>query len=160
MQDVPILNNRLRVACIGMRVCDDGWLAALVTPWFINLMLLPADGEAADAWRRSEIGSKSLHQFPAGRFEFIVGELADIGRYRMCSLFSPVLEFEDQAAAELTAAAALEALFDAEHGGDIEGGARDAVPAEEAVSVAPAPVAAPSRRGLLFGMAAARGSQS
>lgn len=165
MQDVPILNGRLRVACIGMRACDEGWLAALVTPWFINLMLLPASAEAAEAWRGIDLGAKSLHRFPAGRFEFIMGELAEIGRYRMCSLFSPVLEFEDQAAAELTAAAALDALFDAEHGEDAEARASDAVPAEEAAAVVPAPapaavVKAPSRRGLLFGAASGRGGRS
>lgn len=161
MQDVPILNGRLRVACIGMRGCDDGWLAALVTPWFINLMLLPASAEAAEAWRGIDIGGKSLHQFPAGRFEFIMGELADIGRYRMCSLFSPVLEFEDQAAAELTAAAALDALFDAEHGDNADARASGAIAAEQAAVVAPAATAGtPSRRGLLFGPASVRGGRS
>lgn len=163
MHDVPILNRALRVACIGMQACDDGKLAALVTPWFINLMLLPA-GEEAEAWGRLALGSKSLHQFPAGRFEFILGELPQVGRYRMCSLFSPVLEFEDQAAAELTAAAALAALFDPAQ--DQDGGVepRDSA-AETSRSAVAKPGAAavpivPTRRGLLFGLSAAQGGRS
>ena len=47
MQDVPILNPALQVEAIGMRAWQGHWLGALVTPWFINLVLLPGQG----AWR-------------------------------------------------------------------------------------------------------------
>lgn len=114
MDGVPILNERLRVEAVGAHIWNKDWLAVLVTPWFINLMLMPTSDDAQAQWRPLSLGSTVPHSFPAGRFDFIVGEEAELGRYQMCSLFSPVLEFEDQEAAVLTARAALEALFNAE----------------------------------------------
>jgi len=113
MHDVPILNTRLGVKAVGTRETEAGWLSALVTPWFINLMLLPRTSEQDQSYRALRRGSTVAHVFPAGRFEFIVGEEADLGRYQMCSLFSPVLEFESQGAALITAESALTVLFDA-----------------------------------------------
>jgi [NiFe] hydrogenase assembly HybE family chaperone len=113
MDGVPILNPRLKVEVIETRAWNGRWLSVLVTPWFINLMLLAQTEEETQAWQNLELGAKVLHSFPAGRFDFIVGEETGLGRYQMCSLFSPVLEFEDQEAARETARAALEAIFDA-----------------------------------------------
>jgi [NiFe] hydrogenase assembly HybE family chaperone len=113
MLDVPILNSRLGVKAVGTREVEAGWLSALVTPWFINLMLLPRTFEQDETYRALRLGSAVAHVFPAGRFEFIAGEEAGLGRYQMCSLFSPVLEFESQGAALITAESALAVLFDA-----------------------------------------------
>lgn len=113
MHDVPILNPRLAVAALPPRTFAGGWLTIVVTPWFINLMLLPgSDGQHA-AWAATRIGEKTVYQFPAGAFSFIHGDEDGIGRYQMCSLFSPVLEFADQPAALATAEAAFDAMFDA-----------------------------------------------
>lgn len=142
MNGVPILNPRLEVEVIGVREWNAHWLALLVTPWFINLMLLPQTDEQAAAWRGLAIGSSVAHRFPAGRFDFLIGEEECIGRYQMCSLFSPVLEFQDQVAARIAGRAALEALFDAsldEESLKVEDA--DASSAEAGVS----------RRGLLMG---------
>jgi len=66
----------------------------------------------------------------------------------MCSLFSPVLQFENQEAALATAEAALGALFDENP---------DAAREPEAASVPPKKDARQvSRRNLLFGTKAAR----
>lgn len=111
MRDMPLLNRKLRVEAVGFR--DWGAQAAigvLVTPWFMNLMLASTEREA---WEDLPVGSKVQHAFPSGRYEFIVGEEARIGRYQMCSLFSPMFEFEDQAAAVATADAVMSALLDA-----------------------------------------------
>jgi [NiFe] hydrogenase assembly HybE family chaperone len=113
MRDVPILNPALSVACVGMRPFEDGWLSVLVTPWFINLIVLPENEAGARTWSCAAAGTKLTRQFPAGAFEFICASEDGIGPYRMCSLFSPVLEFENQEAALATAEASLSALFDA-----------------------------------------------
>ncbi len=113
MEGIPILNPKLTVEVVGTRSWHDHTLTALITPWSINLMLLPAGEEDCAAWKSLQLGSNVVHRFPAGRFDFLVGEEDGIGRYQMCSLFSPVLEFEDQEAARVAAAAALQALFDA-----------------------------------------------
>ena len=82
----------------------------MVTPWFMNLALLPRDRAR---WQPLTIGDKRKYAFPAGVYEFIGATDAAIGDYQMCSLFSPVQEFEDQATARLVADLAREALFDA-----------------------------------------------
>jgi len=110
MQGLPVLNPALEVEAVGFRGHDDGCLGVLITPWFMNLMLLPGEG---DDWRGIPAGSVQVHRFPSGTYEFIVGEETEIGHYQLCSLFSPVFEFADQAAAVATAEAALDALLDA-----------------------------------------------
>jgi [NiFe] hydrogenase assembly HybE family chaperone len=152
MDGVPILNPRLEVEVLGVRALNDHWLALLITPWFINLMLLPATPEQEEAWRGLALGSNVPHRLPAGRFDFIVGEESALGRYQMCSLFSPVLEFQDQAAARIAGRAALEALFDA----DLDAGAakdKDAAAGSSATNepAVAAPPSEVSRRGLLMG---------
>jgi len=112
MADVPILNPALRVEAVGFRPWAQHWLGVLVTPWFMNLWLMPRQ---AEAWSPLAVGKTRHHVFPAGVFEFIGGLEASIGDYQACSLFSPMFEFSDHAAARDTAAAALLALFDVTH---------------------------------------------
>ncbi|HYQ71668.1 MAG TPA: [NiFe]-hydrogenase assembly chaperone HybE, partial [Gammaproteobacteria bacterium] len=109
MADVPMLNPVLRVQAVGFRAWEGYCLGILVTPWFMNLMLLTPEG---DAWADLPAGATISHRFPSGTYEFILGEEERIGRYLMCSLFSPVFEFQDQAAAVATAEAALHNLMD------------------------------------------------
>jgi [NiFe] hydrogenase assembly HybE family chaperone len=113
MADMPILNDRLSVQTIGFQSWQGHWLGVLVTPWFMNLMLLPGPD---DDWGELRPGSKHDHIFPSGHYEFIVGEEDGVGSYQSCSLFSPVFEFESQAAAVATAEAALRAVMDADNG--------------------------------------------
>lgn len=111
MIDVPMLNPRLAVQAVGFRDWQGDWLGILITPWFMNLMLLPGDGAKPD--ERLQTGSKRTRSFPSGSYEFIAGEEEGVGPYEACSLFSPVFEFEDQTAAVATAEAVLQALMDA-----------------------------------------------
>lgn len=119
MQDVPIMNNDLRVEAVDFRRYEDCWLGVMITPWFMNLMLLPAED---DDW--SELQELTEHQrvFPSGKYTFIAGYEADVGTYQSCSLFSPMFEFADQVAAVDTAHAVMEALMDPENRdeGDID----------------------------------------
>lgn len=108
MRDLPVYNPALDVEAVGFRPWNGAWLGVMITPWFINLMLVPVD---AGAWRDLVAGSKVHWSFPSGRVEFIVSVGDTCGPYQCCSLFSPVLEFEDQEAARQTARVALEALM-------------------------------------------------
>ncbi|WP_298608269.1 [NiFe]-hydrogenase assembly chaperone HybE [uncultured Thiothrix sp.] len=100
MQDLPILNPNLQVKALGFKRWQTYRLGILLTPWFMNVLLLP---EIQD-W---QVGSKHMIALPSGEYEFIVGYEPEFGFYLSCSLFSPVLEFENQAAAEATAEIAL-----------------------------------------------------
>lgn len=115
MQDVPILNAAMPVKAVGFREWGAYWLGVLITPWFMNLVLAPhTDTDAEGAWSDLRVTDTVKHSFPAGEYAFLVGEEDGVGRYQMCSLFSPMFEFEDAEAAVLTAEAVMVALFEAE----------------------------------------------
>ena len=122
MADVPILNAALRVQAVGAQPWQGHWLAVLITPWFMNLILLPGTG---DDWQGHRPGSKRTCTFPSGVYEFIAGHEDGLGPYQACSLFSPVLEFEDQTAALAAAEAALEAVMEAPEAPQPEPGAME-----------------------------------
>ena len=103
MADVPMLNSALRVEAVSFLSWNENWLGILVTPWFMNLMLLPCGGQA---WHGLATGQTVLHAFPAGEYAFIVGQEAALGQHQSCSLFSPMFDFPDQESARATALAA------------------------------------------------------
>jgi [NiFe] hydrogenase assembly HybE family chaperone len=103
MHDLPIYNDALAVEAIGFATHDDAISGILITPWFMNLMLLPADGSLATR----ALGAAFSHNFPIGAFDFTVGELDGFGRIASCSLFSPMFEFADMATARANAEAAM-----------------------------------------------------
>jgi [NiFe] hydrogenase assembly HybE family chaperone len=140
MAGVPILNPALSVEAVGFRPWDEHWLGVLITPWFMNLWLMP---RVVARWQPIAAGANRHHVFPAGVFEFIGGYESTIGDYQACSLFSPMFDFDEHAAAHDTAVAALEALFDVAHREAGETGVAGA---------AAAPAAQPlSKRDFLFG---------
>ena len=128
MRDVPVQNMALRVQAVGFAPqTDDTLLGVLLTPWFMNLVRLPL-GEAT----LLAVGEKAKRQVGTEHFEFIGAHEAGLGAFEACSLFSPMFEFADQAAAVATASEVLALL-------------RAPMPQEHK----PPPV--PSRRGFLFG---------
>lgn len=114
MDGVPILNRALRVEVVGLQRFGDAWLCVLLTPWFMNVMLMNCDEHDPDRHAASAVGEKCMVAFPAGPFEMIHGSEPGLGAYRMCSLFSPVLEFADHDSAVLTARTALAMLLETE----------------------------------------------
>lgn len=121
MSDMPLINPALQVKAIGFQRWQDGYLGILITPWFMNLMLLPSEpGQWAD---RTELSTRKL-PFPSGQYEFITGIDEQMGTYMMCSLFSPMFEFADQQAAIETAEAAMIGLMQAEAADDTDVEAR------------------------------------
>jgi [NiFe] hydrogenase assembly HybE family chaperone len=143
MHDMPIVNPALAVEAVGFRRWNAHWLGILITPWFMNLLLVPRTAEHYEPI----VAGKSRHYgFPAGVFEFIGARDPTLGDYQACSLFSPMFEFADPASARATAVAALAALFDAAHRRPAEG--TEAQPA--AVGAGPTRREL-SKRELLFG---------
>lgn len=141
MQDVPILNARLHVQSVGFEPdrSEPGLaLGVLVTPWFINLVRLPLD--AASEGTLAGVGETRARSAGTVRADFIGAHEPAVGRFEACSLFSPVLEFADQAAARATAEEVLRML-------------RKPTPVDAPASRAAAPSAtpAPDRRAFLFG---------
>ncbi|MEW5998584.1 MAG: [NiFe]-hydrogenase assembly chaperone HybE [Pseudomonadota bacterium] len=107
MAGVPVCNPRLGVAMRGWRALGEEQMGVLITPWFMNLMIFPP----SDSGNARRVGTASARQLPAGTFDSTWGYEQMIGGYWSVSLFSPMNEFADMAAAVDTADAALEMLF-------------------------------------------------
>lgn len=124
MAGVPILNPALQVEAVGFELVapkaaaagattpspsavpaveQPGALGILITPWFMNLLWFPlARSDQADG-----VGRSRLRRVGTQRFDFIGGFEPGFGCYEACSLFSPMFEFANPAAARATAQAVL-----------------------------------------------------
>jgi [NiFe] hydrogenase assembly HybE family chaperone len=108
MEGLSFVNPAVDVEAVAFARWESHWLGVMVTPWFINLTLLPRDPAT---WYPLAPGAKRRYAFPAGIYEFVGANDAAIGDYQVCSLLSPLLEFDDHASARLVASLAREALF-------------------------------------------------
>lgn len=115
MADIPVCNDAVRVEAVGFCDHDGDVLGVVITPWFMNLTLVP--GSVAETGKHA--GEKESRRFPAGRFDFVHGVLDGFGRVLTCSLYSPMFEFADHDAARLAAEAALAALMDPDNAEDV-----------------------------------------
>jgi [NiFe] hydrogenase assembly HybE family chaperone len=107
MADVPILNPALAVEAVGFARHGDHWLGILITPWFMNLVLVPG---AIESWQSVAPGLRLFRKFPSGDFAFLGSVEPEVGEFQSCSLFSPMAQFTGQAGAREVALAALDAL--------------------------------------------------
>lgn len=113
MAGLPLNNPALRVEACGFRTWQGLWLGVLITPWAINLMLLPGGNPA---FRRLGPDERQRWAFPAGDYEFLGGGEPELGVWQTCSLFSPAFEFLHHDDARMAAQAAIEALLTAGNG--------------------------------------------
>lgn len=145
MKGVPFVNETLGVKAIGFRAHEGRALGVLVTPWFMNLVLLPG---VQDDWSGLRTGERELIDFPSGTYEFLAANRPETGPYKACSLFSPMFDFSSMLQAVETAQAVLPALFDPanrEEGtrsGEIRRRAEEDAAAREAASAAADAIAA------------------
>ena len=112
MHDMPFVNSALTVTAVGFRRHEGDWVGAIITPWFLNLFLLPGGGSL---WTDLASGDRVKIPFPVGELEFIADfdPGGDIPAYQYCPLFAPVSQFVAHEAAVAAAEAALDALFTA-----------------------------------------------
>jgi [NiFe] hydrogenase assembly HybE family chaperone len=104
MRDLPIVNERLAVEMIGLDSFGEHQLGVLLTPWFMNLLLIPGQaiqeevaGESGEVpWTEREQGSRVSVDLPCGPVEFLVTHDEELGTYLTAVLLSNVLEFADQ----------------------------------------------------------------
>lgn len=158
MRGVPLLNETLEVRAIGFRGHEGRVLGMMITPWFMNIVLVPGPDED---WSGLVPGAKELVPFPSGQYEFVGANRAETGPYKACSLFSPMFDFTSMLQATETARAALVSLFDpsireeGDRSGEIRRAREEQAANEAAIALAEpaaasAPVA-PTRRALIFG---------
>jgi [NiFe] hydrogenase assembly HybE family chaperone len=112
MSGLPVVNPVLGVEAVGFAPWQGHWLGVLLTPWCMNLVVMPRD---PTQWQPLAPGAKRSYAFPAGQYEFIGAHDESAGDFQMCSLFSPLLQFDDHETARLVAQLARDALFDVEN---------------------------------------------
>ena len=136
MHDMPFVNRALTVRASGFRRHDGDWVGAVITPWFLNLFVLPGGGAL---WSDLGSGERARVAFPVGELEFIADYQPHgaVPAYLYCPLFAPVNQFATQEAAEAAASAALDALFVPPPVPEAE--AADAAPVTDIPAEAPVP---------------------
>lgn len=94
MAGLPFLNNSVDVCVADCRRVGGDWLAAVVTPWSIQLVLLPGGGAL---WQDASSGVRCAISLPAGEMLFI-GEADEenaehdecVAAFLYCPLISPL----------------------------------------------------------------------
>ena len=115
MRDVPILNPQLHVQAIDFQpidfqpLADQTCLGVLLTPWFMNLIWLTQVQEAF------QLGESRDLQLVSGTYSLQLNYADGIGSFYSASLFSPVLQFTDQATAVLVGEQVLQQLLTPSH---------------------------------------------
>ncbi len=110
MTGLPILNPALQVEAVGFREVDGQCVGVLITPWFMNLILLASEG---DHFADAEPGDKRSVSFPSGACEMELCEEALLGRYLSRPLFSPMGNFTEQSQAVKTAESIMQRMMTA-----------------------------------------------
>ena len=108
MRGLPILNTALDVAAVGFRDFEEHAVGVLITPWFMNLMLLPGTAQ----WSDLPQGSAASVEFPGSAIEFNVSHDEETGTLLSAALFSSVADFPDQETAAAVASEVLRRLME------------------------------------------------
>lgn len=107
MQGLPIVHPGLEVEAVGFAPWGDHELGVLITPWFMNLVLLPAGSEYDELPQ----GETIEFRFPSGACELTVSRDEVLGTFLTAVLFRAVVDFPHQSFAREVAAEALANLL-------------------------------------------------
>jgi len=102
---LPIYNDALQVAAVDFRPFEGGLIGVVVTPWFMNLIRIPAPGDEV------AIGVRREAALPADRVDLLGARLDGAPPFEFRPIVSPMDDFPSQAQALLTAGEVVETLF-------------------------------------------------
>ena len=108
MQGLPFLNPALQVEAVGFHAWGEHQVGVLITPWFMNLVLIPGP---ADEWRDFSTARATAWEFPGGRCEFNVSRPEGQALHMSASLFTSMEGFPDQDTAREVGKEVLRRLF-------------------------------------------------
>lgn len=108
MVALPVYNPALRVEAVGFHRHNGRPCGILITPWFMNLVLLPGQ---QDAWGRLAQGTSFRVSFPAGEYRFLLSTGAGTDPHLSLPLFTTVTGFPDHTTACLVAREVLQDLY-------------------------------------------------
>ena len=100
MCGLPIYNEALTVEAVGFRDWQGVRVGVLVTPWFMNLVLIP--GTVESPGEGEPVGSGE-YRLPSGGYEFQLCRFAGAGDHWSVPLFSNMHGFPDRDTARAVA---------------------------------------------------------
>jgi len=107
--DLPIYNDKLTVEAVGFRPLDRSALfGVLITPWFMNAVVLPREKKDLDD---AALGRAAIVTLPAGPTKFRIGGDDVVGTFQSLSIHSPMSAFSFQEAARVEAEKTLASLL-------------------------------------------------
>lgn len=107
MRGLPIVNPNLAVDATSPRILGEHLVCVLISPWFMNLVLLPGTRE----WDDDEQGTTVDIAFPHESLEFTICRDSAIGTYLSAVLFRTVIDFPGMETALHIADDIVERLF-------------------------------------------------
>ena len=108
MRDQPFVNPALTVEAVGFRRLDGDWLGVVITPWFLNLVLVHGGGAL---WGDIPAGVRGYLILPCGTMPIFAADDPEIGPYQYCPLIASVDTLPDMATARFVAADAVKTVF-------------------------------------------------
>jgi [NiFe] hydrogenase assembly HybE family chaperone len=108
MQDIPLLNHALHVEAVGFVPWNGHFLGALITPWFVNLVVVRG---SVEGWDTAAEGEEVIERFACGPLAFLCGAEPEVGDFHSCALTTSMHQFASQDTAREFAQAALDALL-------------------------------------------------
>lgn len=95
-RDQPEVNPLLTCRAVAFSRYRGDWLGVLITPWFMDIFLLPGGG---DLWGDIPAGQRRYVELPQGTVPFLAADEPMIGTYQHSPLVAPVSALPDMAAA-------------------------------------------------------------
>ena len=93
MLSLPMFNQALRVEAVDFQPHQDRAYGVIITPWFMNLVVLPAED---DDWKTLAPGESVKLSFPGGDYECAASIVEGLGTHLALPLFTTVKDFPDQ----------------------------------------------------------------
>jgi [NiFe] hydrogenase assembly HybE family chaperone len=86
MRGLPFYNEALSVEAIGFERFGEGWIGVLITPWFMNLMLV---SDQPIPYAETANGKKRTIELPGGPVKLLCGGTEDFGMFHAHSIACP-----------------------------------------------------------------------
>ena len=87
MAGLPFYRQHIPIRACGFQRFEGQWFGAILTPWMLQLMLLPGPGQR---WQHRRADERVALALPQGEMLFRPGEIAPDLYYLACSLMSPI----------------------------------------------------------------------
>lgn len=110
MAGLPMYNPSLEIEAVGFEQRAGRLGGVLITPWCMNLVLLPNE---EDTWGGMASGETVEVDLPAGRYSCMLSMIDGIVPHLSLPLFTAVQDFPDQDTARQVASEVLRRLYSA-----------------------------------------------